>query len=90
VLHALPISAYICHRLLYINKERGEEIGGLRKLNNLYPLPNIIRVTKPRGVRWPWHIARMGGKRIEVIQMYGSRTQRKNTIKKTCRYDNNI
>jgi hypothetical protein len=48
--------------------KRGEMIGGWRKLhseeiNNLYCLPNIIRMIKSRRMRWAWHVARMGKKR---------------------------
>jgi hypothetical protein len=33
------------------------------ELHNLYPSPSIIRVIKPRGMRWAGHVARMGEKR---------------------------
>jgi hypothetical protein len=40
-------------------------IGDCRKLHNeelhnLYALPNIIRMIKPRRMRWAGHVARMG------------------------------
>jgi hypothetical protein len=39
--------------------------GGWRKLHNeelhdLYSVPNIIRIVKPRKMRWAGHVARMG------------------------------
>jgi len=34
-------------------------------LNDLYSLPNIVRVVKSRGMRWAGHVARIGA-RIEV------------------------
>jgi hypothetical protein len=42
--------------------------GGWRKLHNeelhrLYSSPRIIRMMKPRRMRWAWHVARMGEKR---------------------------
>jgi hypothetical protein len=42
--------------------------GGWRKLHNkelhnLYPSPSIIRIIKPRRMRWAGHVARMGEKR---------------------------
>jgi hypothetical protein len=42
-----------------------EEDGSWRKLHNdelhsLYSSPNIVRVTKPRKLRWAGHVARMG------------------------------
>ena len=46
--------------------KRDEVPGKLRKprneeLNDLYSSPNIILVTKSRGMRWVGHVARMGG-----------------------------
>jgi hypothetical protein len=42
--------------------KREEVTGEWRKLHNeeLYSLPNIVRVVKPRRVRWAGHVARMG------------------------------
>jgi hypothetical protein len=45
--------------------KRGEVTGEWRKLHNeelndLYPLPNIVRVVKSRRMRWAGHVARMG------------------------------
>jgi hypothetical protein len=45
--------------------KRDEVTGKWRKLHNeelngLYTLPNIMRVTKSRRVRWAGHVARMG------------------------------
>ena len=34
-----------------------------KKLNDLYCLPNIVRVIKSRRMRWAGHVARMGEKR---------------------------
>jgi hypothetical protein len=47
---------------------RDDVTGGWRKLHNeelhnLYSSPSIIRIIKPRRMRWPGHIARMGEKR---------------------------
>jgi hypothetical protein len=33
------------------------------ELNDLYSLPNIVRVTKSRRMRWAGHVARMGERR---------------------------
>jgi hypothetical protein len=49
--------------------KRDEVTGEWRKLHNeelndLYSLPNIVRVVKSRRMRWAEHVARMG--RIEV------------------------
>jgi hypothetical protein len=44
--------------------KRDEVTGEWRKLHNdLYSLPNIVRVVKSRRVRWAWHVARMGDER---------------------------
>jgi hypothetical protein len=45
--------------------KRDEVTGEWRKLHNeelndLYSLPNIVRVVKPRRMRWAGHVARMG------------------------------
>jgi hypothetical protein len=31
-----------------------------KELNNMYSSPSIIRMMKSRGMRWAWHVARMG------------------------------
>jgi hypothetical protein len=45
--------------------KRDEVTGEWRKLHNeelhdFYCSPSIIRIKKARGVRWAWHVARMG------------------------------
>ena len=45
--------------------KRDEVTGEWRKLHNeelndLYSVPNIVRVVKSRRMRWAWHVARMG------------------------------
>jgi hypothetical protein len=44
--------------------KRFDVTGGWRKLHNeelhgLYSLPNVIRITKSRRMRWAGHVARM-------------------------------
>jgi len=51
-------------RRVFVPK-RDEVTGEWRKLhneelNNLYSLPNIVRVVKSRRMRWAGHVARMG------------------------------
>jgi hypothetical protein len=46
-------------------RKRDEVMGEWRKLHNeelndLYSLPNIVRVVRPRRMRWAGHVARMG------------------------------
>jgi hypothetical protein len=48
--------------------KRDEVTGKWRKLHNeelndLYSLPNIVRVVKSRRMRWAWHVERMGEER---------------------------
>jgi len=52
-----------------ISGPRREEVTGEwrrlhnEELNDLYALPNIVRVTKSRRMRWAGHVARMGEER---------------------------
>ena len=53
------------HRLRMFENSWDEVTGEWRKihneeLDNLYFSPNIIRVIKPRIMRWAGHVARMG------------------------------
>ena len=36
------------------------------ELNDMYSLPNIVRVVKSRRMRWSWFVARMGEGRGEA------------------------
>jgi hypothetical protein len=56
--------------------KQDEIIGGLRKLhseelNNLYCLPNIIRMIKSMRMRWAGQVACMGE---EYVQGFGRKT----------------
>jgi hypothetical protein len=58
--------------------ERGEVIGGWRKLHNgelhnLYSLPSVIRMIKSTRMRWAVHIAHMGVKRNAYRILVGKR-----------------
>jgi hypothetical protein len=46
------------------------------ELNDLYCLPNIIRVTKSRGMRWAWHVARTGKRRVVYRVLVGKPEER--------------
>jgi hypothetical protein len=48
------------------------------ELNDLYSLPNIIRVIKSRRMRWAGHVARMGEKE-RCIPDFGRETRGKAT-----------
>jgi hypothetical protein len=56
--------------------KRDEVTGEWRKMHNeelhdLYSWPSIIRVIKARRMRWAWHVARMGGKRLAYWLLVG-------------------
>jgi hypothetical protein len=51
--------------------KRDKVTGGWRKLHNeelhnLYSSPSIIRMIKPRRMRWEGHVARMGRKGVHI------------------------
>jgi hypothetical protein len=37
------------------------------ELNDLYSLHNIVRVVKPRRIRWAGHVARMGERGVHRV-----------------------
>jgi len=43
------------------------------ELNDLYSSPNIVRVIKPRRMRWAGHVARMGEERGCIGSWWGKR-----------------
>jgi hypothetical protein len=49
------------------------------KLNDLYLLPNIVRVIKSRKMRWAGHVARMGGGESS-IQGFGGKPEGKRPV----------
>jgi hypothetical protein len=56
--------------------KRGGVMGGWRKLHNeklhnLYSSQSIIRIIKPRRMRWAGHVARMGEKRNVYMLLVG-------------------
>jgi hypothetical protein len=60
--HRLRVFENIVLRIFELKKE---EDGSWRKLHNdelhnLYSSPNIVRVVKPKRMRWAGHVARMG------------------------------
>jgi hypothetical protein len=67
--------------------ERDEVTGEWRKLHNeelrdLYSSPSIIRIMKPRRMRWAGDVARMGEKRNAYRLLVG-KARRKKTTRKT-------
>jgi hypothetical protein len=66
--------------------KRGEVIGGWKKLHNeelhnLYSWPSIIRMIKPRRMRWAGHVARMGRRGMNME--YWWKIQKEKTTRKT-------
>jgi hypothetical protein len=61
--------------------KRDEVTGGWRKLHNehlhnLYSSPIIIRMIKPRGMRWEGHVTRMEQKRNSCVYWWESQKER--------------
>jgi hypothetical protein len=79
------------NRVLRIFGPRRDAVtGDWRKLHNeelcnLYPSPNIIRMIKPRRMRWTGHVARMGDRqnayRIFVGKPEGKRPLKEQDIR---------
>jgi len=46
------------------------------ELNDLYSSPNIVRVMKPRRMRWSGHMTRMGEERGCIGSWWGNRRER--------------
>ena len=60
-----PLSVELYGIRSVFGPKRDEVTGEWRKLHNeelndLYSLPNIVRVVKSRRIRWVGHVARMG------------------------------
>jgi hypothetical protein len=67
--------------------KRGEMIGSWRKtyneeLHNLYSSPNMIRIIKPRSMKWARHVAHIGAKG-NAYRLLVEKARRKQTTRKT-------
>jgi hypothetical protein len=51
----------------------------MRRLNDMYPLPNIVRVVKSRRMRWAGHVTLMGEDR-GVHRVLMGKPQGKSTL----------
>jgi hypothetical protein len=74
---------------------RDEVTGEWRKLHNeelndLYSLPNIVRVVKSRRVRWAGHVARMGEDRVVQGVLVGKPEGKKPLGRPRHRWEDNI
>jgi hypothetical protein len=63
--------------------KRDEVTSGCRKLHYLYSLPSIIRMTKPRRMKWEGHVARMGGRGMHISYWWESQREETNWKAKT-------
>jgi hypothetical protein len=78
-----------------LGPKRDEVTGEWRKLHNeelndLYALPNIVRVVKSRRMRWAGHVARMGeGKDVHKV-LVGKPEGRRALGRLRRRWDDNI
>jgi hypothetical protein len=76
------------NRVLRISGPKRDEVtGGWRKLHNeelrdLYSSPSIIRIIKPRRMRWTGYVARMG-ERGTCIGYRWKKARGKGTTRKT-------
>jgi hypothetical protein len=75
--------------------KRGEVTGEWRKLyneelNDLYSLPNIVRVVKTRRMGWAGHVARMGEDRGVYKLLVGKPEEKRPLVKPRRRWEDNI
>ena len=61
-----------------------------KELNDLYCSPNIVRVTKSRGMRWAGHMARMGEERAVYRILLGKPEGRRPLVRPRRRWADNI
>jgi hypothetical protein len=73
-----------------------EEVTGERRklhneeLNDLYSLPNIVRVVKSRRMRWAEHVTHMGTERGVHRLLVGKPEGKQPLGRPRCRWDDNI
>jgi len=75
--------------------KRNEVTGEWRKLHNeelndLYSLPNIVRVVKSRRMRWAGHVARMGEDRVVQRLLVGKPEGKRTLGRPRCKWEDNI
>jgi hypothetical protein len=68
------------------------EWGKLRnaELNDLYSLPNIVRVVKSKRMRWAGHVARLGEGRVVHRVLVGKPEGRRSIGRPKRRWEDNI
>ena len=60
------------------------------ELNDLYSLPNIVRVVKSRRMRWAGHVARMGEDRVVQSVLVGNPEGKRPLGRPRRRWEDNI
>jgi hypothetical protein len=60
------------------------------ELNDLYSLPNIVRVIKSRRMTWAGHVARMGKRRGVCRVLVGKPEEKRTPGRPRCRWEDNI
>jgi hypothetical protein len=60
------------------------------ELNDLYSLPNIVRVVKSRQMRWAGHVARMGEDRGVHMVLVGKPEEKRLLERPRRRWEDNI
>jgi hypothetical protein len=60
------------------------------KLRDLYSSPSIIRIIRPRRMRWEGHVVRIGEKRNAYRLLVGKPEGRKQLVKARHGWANNI
>ena len=60
------------------------------ELNDLYSLPNIVRVVKSRKIGWAGHVARMGGEKRLYRVMVGKPEGKRPVGRPRHRWEDNI
>jgi len=62
----------------------------IEELNDLYSLPNIVRVIKWRRMRWAGHVARMGERRAVYRVLVGKPEGKRPLRRPRRRWEDNI
>ena len=60
------------------------------ELNDMYSLPNIVRVVKSRRMRWTGHVARMGEDRVVQRVLVGKPEEKRPLQRARLRWEDNI
>jgi hypothetical protein len=92
-----PFDSWIYNLLISVtvNVYRDEVTGEWRKLHNeelndLYSVPNIVRVVKSKRMRWAGHVARMGEDRGVHKVLVGKHERKRPLWRPRRRWEDNI